>query len=111
MTHKLNINFVVYTALDENAAQSLEAMAVLKAAGVNAAHAHYFDADQIKDVLAALQTWFVGTPQEGSPVAFPFVMYEKAYDITDTPAREAVLVHGLSAIQTTDWQALVNFKG
>jgi hypothetical protein len=111
MAHKLNINFVVYTALDENAAQSLEALAVLKTAGINVSHAHYFDADQVEEVLAALRTWFVGTPQEGSPVAFPFVVYEKAYDITDTPPREPVLVHGLAAIQATDWQALADFKG
>jgi hypothetical protein len=111
MAHKLNINFVVYTALDANAAQSLEALAALKASGINVAHAHYFDAEQINDVLAALRTWFVGTPQEGLPVGFPFVVYEKAYDITDTPAREPVLIHGLSAIQATDWQALANFKG
>jgi hypothetical protein len=111
MAHKLNINFTIYTAFDASSAQSLEALAVLKTTGINISHAHYFDANQIEEVLAALRTWFVGTPQEGSPVAFPFVVYEKAYDITDTPAREPVLVHGLSAIQATDWQALVDFKG
>ena len=111
MAHKLNINFTLYTAFDENAAQSIEAVKALKATGLNFSHVHYFDFDQMNDVLGSLQTWFADTADAGLPQAYPFVIYEQAFDILDTPPRKPVLIHGLDAITATDWKALEDFRG
>lgn len=111
MAHKLNINFGLYTALDSSALESLEALTVLKNSGIVFSHIHYFDPEQMQDVINSLKTWFVETNLTGLPEAYPFVIYQKAYDIADTPAREPVIIHGLAAIEATDWNALANFKG
>lgn len=111
MAHKLNINFALYTAFDENAALSIEAVKLMQASGISFQHVHYFDFDQMQEVLTSVQTWFAETEQAGLPNAYPFVLYEQAYDITDTPARKSVLVQGLDAIRATDWQSLKNFQG
>jgi hypothetical protein len=111
MAHKLNINFGLYTALDSTALESLEALTILKNSGILFSHIHYFDTQQMQEVINSLKTWFVETEHAGLPENYPFVIYQKAYDITDTIAREPVIVHGLAAIQATDWNALANFKG
>jgi hypothetical protein len=111
MAHKLNINFALYTAFDENAAQSIEAVKTMQASGIEFSHVHYFDFNQMQEVLASVQTWFTESENVGLPDAYPFVLYEQAYDITDTPARKSVLIHGLDAIKTTNWQELKNFQG
>lgn len=111
MAHKLNINFTLYTALDETAAQSIDAVKELKASGINFSHVHYFDFDQMKEVLGSLQTWFADTDSAGLPQSYPFVIYEQAFDIMDTPPRKPVLIHGLDAIKATNWKSLEDFKG
>lgn len=111
MAHKLNINFTLYTAFDENSAASIEAVKVLGASGIKFSHVHYYDFQQKDEVLASLQTWFLETESAGLPKAYPFLIYEQAFDITDTPPRKAVLIYGLDAIKTTDWKSLEDFKG
>jgi hypothetical protein len=111
MAHKLNINFTLYTAFDENSLASIEAVSVLKNSGVEFSHVHYFDAQQKEDVLASLKTWFAETGSAGLPTAYPFVIYDQAFDITDTPPRIPVLIHGLDAIKAADWVSLKDFKG
>lgn len=111
MAHKANINFALYTAFDQNSASSIEAVHAMKASGIEFSHVHYFDFQQMQDVLASLQTWFAETEQAGLPTEYPFVIYEQAFDIFDTPPRKSVLVYGLNAIKTTDWVALKAFQG
>ena len=111
MAHKLNINFSLYTAFDENSLASVEAVAAMQNSGIKFSHLHYYDLQQKEEVLGNLRTWFAETDSAGLPTAYPFVIYDKAYEITDTPPRESVIVHGLDAIKATDWKSLEDFKG
>jgi hypothetical protein len=109
-THKANINFYLYTGFNESAADGVQAVNHLYASGINFAHMHYFDRSQ-SDVLTWAKNNFAESEYAVESPQFPFVVYEKAFDITDTPARKQVLVYGLDAILNTDWAALESFEG
>lgn len=111
MAHKANINFNLYTGFSSDAAQSFEAYQHLQAAGLEFTHLHYNDPAGHGEILGWANSAFAGTPYEVAVTGFPFVVYEKAYDIRDNPPREMVLVYGLDAIRNTDWAALQAFEG
>jgi len=111
MAHKANINFYLYTGFNGGSADAFAAYQHVKASGINFTHMHYNDPEAQAEVLNWAKTNFAGTPYEADVQNFPFVVYEKAFDIRDTPPREQVLVYGLSAITATDWKALESFEG
>ena len=111
MAHKANINFYLYTGFGADAAVAFEAYQHLKSIDLGFVHLHYNSPDQYTEVLSWANTAFAGTPYEANVQGFPFVVYEKAFDIRDTPPREPVLVYGLNAIKATDWKALEAFAG
>lgn len=111
MAHKANVNFHLYTGFNGNASQSFEAYEHLKAANLDFIHLHYNDPNGHSEVLNWANTAFANTPYAADVQNFPFVVYEKAFDIRDNPPREPVLVYGLNAIKATDWQALAAFEG
>lgn len=110
-THKANLNFYLYTGFDENSLNSVQAYQHLKGSGIQFTHMHYHDPDQNSLVLNWVKNVFVNTEYNIENAEFPFIVYEKAFDIRDNPPRQRVLVHGISNILATDWTALEAFEG
>lgn len=111
MAHKANINFYLYSGFNTSANDSFTAYQHLKATGINFTHLHYGDPAQHEEVINWVNNTFKGTPYEIVVENFPFVTYEKAFDVRDTPPRELVLINGLQNILNTDWKALESFEG
>lgn len=111
MAHRANINFYLYTGFGADSAQAFDAYQHLKSLGLEFTHLHYNSPDQYGAVLEWANNTFSGTPYEAVVTGFPFIVYEKAFDVRDTPPREPVLVYGLDAIKATDWKALESFAG
>jgi hypothetical protein len=108
MAHRANANFYLYTGLTANASECTEAYEYLNGTvGLNFVHLYYGDPAQIPEVLSNLQTWF----PEGDQLAFPLVIYDEIYDLTDQPNRVPRYVNGLASIKSTDWAALTSFAG
>jgi hypothetical protein len=109
-THKANINFYLYTGFNESASAGVQALNHLDASGIKYNHMHYFSKTQT-DVLNWVKDNFADSEYAVESPQFPFVVYEQAFDIKDTPARKQVLVHGIDDILNTDWAALESFEG
>jgi hypothetical protein len=110
-THKANINFYLYTAFDSTALDGFQAKQDLDASGIQYTLMHYYDADQVLILKNWVKTTFAETEYAVESPQFPFVVYEKAFDIKDTPPRIQVLVHGLEDILATPWAELEQFEG
>ena len=110
-THKANINFYLYTAFDSNSLDSIQAKEYLDASGIQYTLLHYYHTPQMSEVKNWAKNTFAETEYAVESPQFPFVVYEKAFDIKDTPPRIQVLVHGLEDILATPWAELEQFEG
>jgi hypothetical protein len=110
-THKANLNFYLYTGMNETAADSVQAITHLNESGIQYTHLHYFHNSQMTEVLTWAENSFANTEYAVASPQFPFVVYEKAYDIRDNPPRDRVLVHGIDNILSTLWATLESFEG
>jgi hypothetical protein len=110
-THKANLNFYLYVGFDSNAADSFQAKEHLDASGIQYTLMHYYDTNQMAEVREWAKNSFASTEYAVNSPQFPFVVYEKAFDIRDTPPRIQVLVHGLEDILATPWAELEQFEG
>jgi hypothetical protein len=109
-THKANLNFYLYTGFNHTALDCVHAVEHLNSSGIEYIHMHYFDLSQ-SDVLTWARDNFTNTEYAIESPQFPFVVYEKAFDIRDNPPRQQVLVHGLESILSTSWAELAAFEG
>ena len=110
-THKANLNFYLYTGFDETAADGFQALEHLNESGIQYTHMHYFNTAQMVEVRNWAEQNFANTEYAVTSPQFPFVVYEKAFDIRDTPPRQQVLVHGIDNILATLWATLESFEG
>jgi hypothetical protein len=107
MAHRGNIDFILYTGFDSDAANSYEAYDFMQTTGIQFNHLHYNNPQAIDTMLHAIKTWF---PDEAS-LKVPFVTYNEAYDWNDAVPRVVKVVVGLNNIKATDWNALFTFRG
>jgi hypothetical protein len=109
VTHKANLNFYLYTGFNETAADGVRAVNHLNDSGISYTHMHYHI--DHTTVINWAKDNFANTEYAVESPQFPFVVYEKAFDIRDNPPRQQVLVHGIDNILATAWAELAAFEG
>lgn len=107
MTHKANVEFYLYTGLNEDASEAYAALQHLRTTALQYKHLHYGEDAPHADVFSSVGGWFDPAPT----VKFPFVTYVEQHEFADPQERVPKIVIGLDAIKATDWNALQAFSG
>lgn len=111
LEHKRNIDFCLYTTLDENASDSYFAVKHLQSYDdFMFKHLHYGDFHRKDEVIDSIKLMLDDNDIE---IEFPFITYRKLMKrLSDGNIDEQIeIVVGREAIEAIDWEELENFRG